>query len=213
MDILTCLKFFFQDSKSTLDMKLCTVILGIVQIIAASISAVIVDKLGRKFLLLASGLFMVIFTALLGAYFYMMSKDEQSVAKLSWLPLFSLILFLIMYSMGYGPVPWLMMGEIFDPSFKSLALGLIGTVCWVLDFIITNSFGPLSNAIGIGPVFWIFSSVSAVGLIFVIFAITETKGKTLIEIQHNYKFKKHEEIAETVIGEEKGHRKRFFLWF
>lgn len=164
------------------------------------ISATIFDKFGRKILLIISGSVMAMCTILLGTYFHMMSKDEHSVENMSWLPLFSLILFIIMFSMGYGPMPWLMMGEIFDPSFKSIACGINATTNWTLAFIVTKAYGPLKDAIGVGPVFWIFSALTILGLLFVIFAVPETKGKTLDQIYISMRIKQKKK-AETATEE------------
>lgn len=179
-------------------MSVCTVIVGVVQVIATCVSAAVVDKMGRKILLLVSASVMALCTIALGVYFFLMDKDQDSVADLGWLPLTSLIVFIIMFSFGYGPVPWLMMGEIFDPSFKSIACGINGTTNWTLAFIVTAVYGPLNKAIGGGPVFWIFSGLTLSGLAFVIFAVTETKGKSLAEIQEIMKSKKEKaKDAET----------------
>lgn len=205
---------FFQASKTSMNMELCTVIVGIVQVIATCISAAIVDKMGRKILLLLSGSFMALCTILLGVYFSMMAKNESSVKNFTWLPLVSLIFFIIMFSLGYGPVPWVMMGELFDPSFKSLACGINATTNWIIAFIITKAYAPMNKAIGGGPVFWIFSGLTILGLFFVIFAMTETKGKSLAEIQESSKSKKDRKAQEVVeeVPVEKPRRKYFYFF-
>lgn len=107
-----------------------------------------------------------------------------------------------MFSFGYGPVPWLMMGEIFDPSFRSIACGINGTTNWFLAFVVTKAYGPLMETIGGGPVFWMFASLTIVGVFFVIFAVPETKGRTLAEIQESMKPKKKNKVKAAKDGEE-----------
>lgn len=164
-------------------MAICTVIVGIVQVLATFVSVLIVDKAGRKLLLIISAVVMSMCTICLGVYFYLQRQDEASVADISWLPLTSLILFIACFSLGFGPVPWLMMGELFSNEIKSIASALCGTTNWLLAFGVTKAYGPLKDSIGGGPVFWIFSAISLVGGVFVFFGTPETKGKSLAEVQ------------------------------
>lgn len=166
-----------------MSMAICTIIVGIVQVVATFVSTLIVDKAGRKLLLIVSAVSMAICTICLGVYFYMQKQDEESVKDIAWLPLASLILFICMFSIGFGPVPWLMMGELFSHEIKSIASSLCGTTNWMLAFIVTKAYGPLKDGIGGGPVFWIFSGISLIGGVFVFLATPETKGKTLAEVQ------------------------------
>lgn len=70
-------------------------------------SSQVVDKLGRKILLLISIIPMTICLALLGVYFYMKDIDEASVGSLGWLPLTSLCVYILTFALGFGPVPWM----------------------------------------------------------------------------------------------------------
>lgn len=164
-------------------MQICTVIIGVVQVVATFVSVMIVDKAGRKLLLTISACVMAICTICLGVYFFMQRQDVASVADIGWLPLASLILFIACFSLGFGPVPWLMMGELFSREIKSIASALCGTTNWMLAFAVTKAYGPLKDGIGGGPVFWIFSGITIVGGVFVLIATPETKGKSLAEVQ------------------------------
>lgn len=166
-----------------MSMAICTVIIGIVQVVATFVSVMIVDKAGRKLLLIISACAMAICTICLGVYFFLQKQDEASVESITWLPLASLIIFIACFSIGFGPVPWLMMGELFSHEIKSIASALCGTTNWMLAFIVTKAYGPLKDGIGGGPVFWIFSGITILGGVFVLLATPETKGKSLAEVQ------------------------------
>lgn len=96
----------FQSANTQLNPDLSTALIGIVQVFATFLSVVIVDRLGRRILLLTSQFIVIICTFSMGYYFYMKDSDANSVAHLNWLPISSLCLFIITYSIGLGPIPW-----------------------------------------------------------------------------------------------------------
>ncbi|KAM8708634.1 hypothetical protein ACLKA7_015580 [Drosophila subpalustris] len=173
----------FEAAKTGIDSSLSTILIGVMQVVATLASTIVVDKLGRRLLLLASGIVMALSTTAIGVYFFLKDQDENSVANLGWLPVASLCIFIIMFSIGYGPVPWLMMGELFATDIKGFAGSIAGTTNWVLAFIITKTFKNLTEGLGSGPTFWLFSGLTVVGVFFVFFVVPETKGKSLNEIQ------------------------------
>lgn len=146
-------------------------------------SSLIVDRLGRRILLLLSSSIMAVCTILLGVYFYLANSENHDASNLGWLPIVSLCLFIIMFSLGFGPIPWLMVGELFAADIKGIAGSLSGSFNWLLAFIVTKTFSNLREAVGLGETFWIFSGLTVIGTIFVFFIVPETKGKTLQEIQ------------------------------
>ena len=125
---------------------------------------------------------MAICTLLLGVYFYLM-YDKQDTSSLGWLPLTSVCLFIIVFSLGYGPIPWMMVGELFAPHIKGFASSLSCVLNWILAFIVTKFYSDLVSAFSIQATFWIFAVLSAIGTVFVFFIVPETKGKTVDEIQ------------------------------
>lgn len=187
--------FFLQDANTGIEPDLATIVVGIMQVIATFVSVLVVDKLGRRLLLLVSALVMALSTIAMGVYFYMKDNDEASVSELGWLPVCALCIFIIMFSIGFGPVPWLMMGELFASDIKGVAGSIAGTSNWVLAFIVTKTFVNLKKALGTGQTFWLFSGITLVGVIFVFLCVPETKGKSLNEIQEGLKGKKRETAA------------------
>lgn len=126
---------------------------------------------------------MMLMLIALGAYFYLLEDGYENIGSLSWLPITSLCIFLVFFSIGYGPIPWLMLSEIYSKEYNAIASPISGSFNWLLAFAITATFGYISDAIGIGPTFWIFSGLTFLGLLFSIFAIVETKAKSMAEIQ------------------------------
>ncbi|RXG61007.1 Facilitated trehalose transporter Tret1 [Armadillidium vulgare] len=73
----------------------------------------------------------------LGVYFYYLKFDAEVAASIGWLPLLSLVLYVIAFSLGYGPIPWLMMGELFSPDVKELAASIALLANWIFAFVTT----------------------------------------------------------------------------
>lgn len=103
--------------------------------------------------------------------------------SLVWLPMTSLSLFIIGYSIGQGPLVHTMIGEICAPDIKGFAIGVALSLNWFLTFCITKFFSNLQITLGIHWTFWIFSGFSLLGAAFVCFCVPETKGKSLNAIQ------------------------------
>lgn len=173
----------FKDANTGIEPTLATIIVGVMQVIATFVSTLVVDKLGRRILLLASIGVMTICTILLGVFFVMQTNDKDSVENLGWLPIVAMSVFIILFSLGFGPIPWMMVGELFAPDIKGVASSMAGAFNWILAFVVTKTFGNIQDAIGKGETFFLFAGLSVVGIIFVFFAVPETKGKSLSEIQ------------------------------
>ena len=147
------------------------------------VSSVIIDKLGRKPLLFASGLVMGIMCAIVGVFFFLKNYEKQDVTSIGWLPLTCVCIFIIMFSIGFGPIPWMYMAEIFPPEIKGPACSIASMFNWVCTFLITFFFSSVSSAIGSYSVFWIFAGISLLGAAFIIVFVPETKGRSLDEVQ------------------------------
>lgn len=173
----------FSDPKIALKPEYATIIVGAVQVIASFVATMTLDKLGRRLLLLVSDSLMALCTLALGVYSGVRAANSDAVEGLGWLSLLSLCVFIIAFSLGFGPVPWLMVGELFSSDVKGIAGSLTGTLNWTLAFIVTISYLPLSQSIGVSACFLIFTGLSIVGTLFSYFIVPETKGKSLKEIQ------------------------------
>ena len=99
----------FQDAGSTVEPDLATIVVGLVIVLSTLVSVVLVDRLGRRVLLLASDAIMTLCLLTLGVFFQLKSSD--SADGLGWLPLVSLMLYVFSFSIGFGPIPWLMMSK------------------------------------------------------------------------------------------------------
>lgn len=172
----------FQSAGSNIPPTIATIIIGVVQTIATYASSLLVERAGRRLLLLQSCIIMGLCLIILGVYFKL-QLDSVNVASFGWLPLVCLVLFIISFSMGFGPIPWMMMAELFPVEFRGPATGVTVITNWCLVFVVTLFFPIMKDAIGIYSCFWFFASFMVVCVFFVFFLIPETKGKTVTQIQ------------------------------
>jgi len=130
----------FNAAGTGLDPNLCTIIVGAVQVCASIASAILMDKAGRRILLLVSGVAMTLSLAVLGGYFYMKANQPDVASTIGWLPLTCLILFIVAFSIGFGPIAWMMVGEILPPGVKGAASAMSTSFNWLNTFAVTNAF-------------------------------------------------------------------------
>lgn len=119
----------------------------------------------------------------MGLYFYLSKTNPEGAASISWLPVTSLIAFVILYCIGFGPLPWAVLGEMFPANVKSFASTLVATTCWVLGFLVTRFFSSIDAAVGTHWAFWIFAIFCAIAFAFTFTIVMETKGMSLQQIQ------------------------------
>ncbi len=138
---------------------------------------------------------MAISLVVLGYYFWI--EDHEAAAPgPDWIPLLSLMIYILGFAIGFGPVAWLMMGELLGPDIKKFAFGIACVACLVCQTLAVASFQRLTLEVGRSITFWMYSSMCILAAMFV-FPIPETKNKSLKEIQ-NELAGKSPKIAEIV---------------
>lgn len=174
---------FIQAAGTDLNPDYQTIIVGTVNLIATIAASLLVDKVGRRILLTLSAAIMAVALSALGAFFFLQDAEPDVANTLGWLPLTSLSVFIISHAIGFGPIPWLMMSELYSKDINSIASPATGFIVPSLTFLVSSTFTMLSGAIGIGQTFWIYAGFSFLGIFYVLFMVPETKGKSLTEIQ------------------------------
>lgn len=147
-----------------------------VQVVMTGVAVLLMDRAGRRMLLLVSLTGMTLFTGTLAAFYYNGNKP-------AWLSLTSLVGYIIFFSLGLGAIPWLIMGEIFPGHVRALAASIATLLNWTLSFIVTETFASLLSVLGPPVTFTIFAGICALGICFVAVFVPETKGKTFEEIE------------------------------
>ena len=185
--------------------------IGVVQVFATLVSVVLVDCLGRKVLLTVSSIGMSLSSLVLGIYFYVYNHVCESclvgdpacnhsiatdsihqhfpcnTAKFGYLAVVCIIIFIISFSLGWGPIPWTSMSELMPNRVRTLAASIATFVNWTFATIITLCFKYYSRPpINNDGAWWTFSFIMLVAIVAVILFLPETKGHSLEEIQEHF---------------------------
>lgn len=152
------------------------------QTLATAAASVLVERAGRKILLLISSITMGLCLVILGYYFFM--KDHGGISPgLASLPVYTMGVLMVGFSVGLGPLPWMLSGEVLAPEIKSIGTAVAVTTNWTCVTLVTFFFKPMSALIGKAYTFWMFSVVCALSIVFVLAVVPETKGKSIDEVQ------------------------------
>ncbi|CAG9861810.1 unnamed protein product [Phyllotreta striolata] len=173
----------FTDAGVPLAPEICTILTGVLQIIASALTPLLVERLGKRILLMQSGIGMGVSQGALALFFYLKDDRGSDVSSIGWLPILCLAVFIVTYCLGFGPLAWAVMGELFPGNVKSTASSATASFCWVLGFFITNYFGLVSEAVGKSGSFGLFAGCCFLSFGFVYKYLPETAGRSFAEIQ------------------------------
>nr|XP_023026777.1 facilitated trehalose transporter Tret1-like [Leptinotarsa decemlineata] len=172
----------FEAAGTDISPFLSAIITNLVQVVVSYFSVLVIEKANRKFFLMISSAGMMLCMVSLAMFFHL-KLLQVDVSHLSFLPLASTMLFMVSFSFGYGPVPWMLLGELFAPEIKGIASGIGVLSNWIFAFVVTFSFPLMNASFGNHVTFYTLSVVMALATVFVYYVVPETRGKTLAEIQ------------------------------
>lgn len=170
----------FDQANTNIDPNTATIIVGFVRFMSTLVSAVLLDRAGRKPLLIISAIGSSVGMTSIGVFFYL--DMEKSSEGLGWLPLASLLIYVFFNELGYGPIPWLLSGELIPLAVRTIGNGVAVTAYSLFAFIIGLTFPLLTDLLKTYIVFWMYAVFSLSGVGLGIF-LPETRGKTLEEIE------------------------------
>merc|ERR1712012_602831 len=146
------------------------------------VSLVLIEKAGRKTLMVIGLCIMFIMTTLLLASLL----TYETVAAMSYLAIISVILFVVGFATGPGSIPWFFVTELFAQSGRPTATSIAVTVNWSANFLVGLGFAPLQEALG-AYVFVIFMVIQLFFIVYVYFVVPETKNRTTEEITAQFR--------------------------
>ncbi|KAL3921553.1 MAG: hypothetical protein SGILL_002688 [Bacillariaceae sp.] len=153
--------------------------------IVSTFTVMLVDRLGRKTLLATGSTIMLVSVSCLAYGFW--GWDEDADEKLSdtrkLIVLLSMFVFISGYQVGFGPITWTVLSEIYPTEIRGTAMALSVEVNFFSKFLTQFLFPIVQDVLGWGTTFVVFGSIIGLGLLFILIKVPETKGMSLEEIQ------------------------------
>ena len=171
-------------------------------VVGTIVASLLIERLGRKVLLSVSAAGMATGSTMLGVHNYftrpeacsssnttrftvLMEDSDKDACNPQLFPLaiVAVIVFVLSFSFGLGPVPWVMLSEYLPLQVRGVAGGIVVASNWTAGVLITGGFLSYSELVGSWFAWWTIGAINLVGLVIVVVFIKETKGRTLEEIE------------------------------
>lgn len=174
----------FEDCGFAVDAaKSADVIIGVAKLIATCVSVPLVDRAGRRPLLLGGISLMLAALVLLAAGFGTVDPSGAISGTWSGVVVVALVLYVSGYQMGYGPIAWVLIGECFPLHSRGRALGVAAVLNFGLNAVVTLTSGALTEAVSQSAIFAFYAVMCVCSLAHVYTLVPETRGKTLEQIE------------------------------
>ena len=157
------------------DVLMNIVITGITNVVFTVLAMFVVDKWGRKKLMMLGAFALTVIYAFMGAAYYFHVSGLQL--------LIIVVLAIACYAMTLAPVMWVIISEIFPNRVRGVAMSVATFALWAACFILTYTFPILNHSLGAYGTFWFYGLICLAGGIFVTIKLPETKGKSLEDIE------------------------------
>ncbi|KAJ8875058.1 hypothetical protein PR048_022948 [Dryococelus australis] len=151
----------FQESGSDLSPNVATILVGTLQVVGVYVASLLVDRLGRKVLFIISSFIAATCLGSLSLYFYLRNR-EFDVSYFGWVPVTSLCAYMVGFAIGVGSIPFIVIGEIFAPHVKSIAIALCVCTNNLSSFLVSRFFMSLCKALGLSSresIWWSLASL------------------------------------------------------
>lgn len=156
--------------------------IGVINVTMTLVAIRFIDRVGRKPLLLLGAAGMALSLAILGLTSLLL-PEPSGVSLVGIITLACLALFIAAFAVSWGPIVWVMLGEIFPLKVRGSAMAVATVLLWAANFVVSLSFPVLLEALGIGWLFLGYSLIGLAALFFVRTFVTETKGRSLEKIE------------------------------
>lgn len=157
------------------DMLMNIVITGAINVIFTFVAILLVDRIGRRPLMLFGALGLTIIYAMLGSSYYF--------GVTGWLPLLLVVMAIGCYAMSLAAVMWVVISEIFPNRIRGMAMAISTFALWSACFVLTYTFPILNSSLGTAFTFWLYGGICLAGYLFILKRLPETKGKSLEQIE------------------------------
>lgn len=156
-----------------------TVLVGVTNVVFTVVAVLLLDRVGRRKLLIGGTVGMVAGLLTLAVYFSSAALQQNA----GYLALAGLLIFIASFAIGLGPVFWLMISEIFPMGVRSVAMAACTITNWGANFVVAQTFLSLGNLITRQGVFYLYTVLAVLSLVFFVRRVPETRGRSLEEVQ------------------------------
>ena len=163
-----------------------TVGVGVVNVLATLVAVWLIDRVGRRPLLLVGEAGMMVSLVALGIGFFFRGN-----AATGWITTAGLMTYVGFFAIGLGPVFWLLIAEIYPLRVRGRAMSVATFVNWITNLLVALTFLSLVDALGKSLTFWLYAVLTLCALIFTFALVPETKGHTLEEIEAHWNAGRH----------------------
>ncbi|XP_022831116.1 facilitated trehalose transporter Tret1-like [Spodoptera litura] len=180
------LGWIIEETKSDMKTSLALIIYGAVSFVVGMMSSVLVDRVGRRPLLIFSYIGTGVSLGAVGVYFFMQEVLEvttSTLATVSFIPLLGIILANVISTVGFNSLIYIIPAEIFPINIKAIAITCLNLFSAALGFGLGLGYQRVKDLCGLTTVFWIFAAFAFGGGVFSYIFVMETKRKDLREIQ------------------------------
>jgi len=174
---------------------LATLGVGIINVLFTIIALPLIDRWGRRPLLLLGLTGMFVSLAAMGIAFHF-----QGLASLKWIAVGSMVLYIACFAMSLGPIMWLVISEIYPLEIRGMGVSAAVSISWGFNMLVALTFLTLIDMLGASGTFWIYASLCILGWLFVYFSVPETKGCSLEQIENNLRLGKRGRDLGTPVG-------------
>ena len=178
------------DISETISAKWASVGVTIFEMVGSLLAIILCDRFGRRKLLMSSGIGMFVSNTSLFLHQCYLRNQTEGLSLNNSLPILALSLFYVSFTLGFGGLPFVILGEMFPPGRqKSMAVSLSVSCIWILNFINTKSYFVVveSPVIGYQGLFLGNGLFCLLATIVVFCCLPETKKKTLAQVQEAFK--------------------------
>jgi sugar porter (SP) family MFS transporter len=156
------------------------VFIGLINLFGAILAVFLLDRVGRRPMLLVGTAGSVVGLAVLGWYFDMGTKFEHANP---WIALAAMMFYILMFEISLGPVFWVMIAEIFPLRARAKAMAVCTMFNWLFNFFVSYWFLDLVKAIGQPETFWLYGLFGIGAIVFFAWRVPETKNRSLEQIE------------------------------
>lgn len=160
-----------------------SIVYFMLQLIVCSLNSTLIDRTGRKPLMIFSLIGTGIANAVLCIYFYFNTYVDFSESYYKFIPVFGILMYIIIYNIGLASTPVVLLGEFFNTRVKAVALAAADIFFSILIIIVSFFFQYTKDYVGLYVPFGSFAILGIIGLLFVCYYVPETKGMSLEQIQ------------------------------